>query len=293
MRFDNIPLQTISVNRKLCKWDISVLRLDCLHKQISGNKWFKLQYYLDAFGVSGKKALATFGGAYSNHIAATAAACKLLSIPCIGVIRGERPAVYSHTLRLAELEGMELCFVDRDTYKDKEKIMAAFPSYYWVPEGGYGILGMKGAADIWNYIPSKGDYSSIFLPVGSGTTIAGILNGAGTTQDILGVSVMKNNFSLEQEISTLIEPGQKERLTLLHDYHFGGYAKKTAELLDFMNQIWSAYKIPLDFVYTAKAFYAMLDQIDNGLVPFNSKILFVHTGGLQGNLSLTAGTLIY
>lgn len=293
LRFDNIPLQTISIQGKLCQHEISILRLDNLHEQISGNKWFKLQYYLNDFFESGKTVLATFGGAYSNHIAATAAACQLLAIPCIGYIRGEEPIQYSPTLRLATEIGMQLRFVDRNTYKNKEAILSENPDLYWVPEGGYGKWGMLGAADIWEYVPDRESYSHIFLPVGSGTTVAGILHGANTSQRVFGVSVMKNNLSLEKEIGMLIEPSNIGMLKLLHDFHFGGYAKKTDDLLHFMNGVWEQYRIPLDFVYTGKTFFALMQMFESGDFAEKNKILFVHTGGLQGNQSLPQGCLNY
>ncbi len=291
LRFDNIPLQTISMQGKLCQHEVSVLRLDNLHAQVSGNKWFKLQYYLNDFIESGKSILATFGGAYSNHIAATAAACNILGITCIGYIRGEQPAQYSPTLQLAVEQGMQLRFVEREIYKDKEKIMSENPALYWIPEGGYGNLGMLGAADIWNCVPNRETYSHVFLPVGSGTTVAGLLQGSNMNQQVFGVSVMKHNFSLEKEIEALV-PNTK-RLELLHDFHFGGYAKKIEELLVFMKETWGKYRIPLDFVYTAKAFYALTKKVEEGIFPEGSRILFIHTGGLQGNQSLAQGTLNY
>ncbi|MFT4203754.1 MAG: pyridoxal-phosphate dependent enzyme [Chitinophagaceae bacterium] len=287
LRFDNVPLQTISVKEKSRNHDISILRLDMLHPQVSGNKWFKLQYYLDGFFRSGKGVLATFGGAYSNHIAATAAACQLLEIPCVGWIRGEEPAQYSPTLERAVHQGMQLRFVERTAYRNKEKIMSENPDYYWIPEGGYGHLGMLGAADIWNYVSQKETYSHVFLAVGSGTTTAGILHGATIGQHIMGVSVMKNNLSLEKEIAALASPSEMSQLQLLHGFHFGGYAQKNDELLAFMHDMWQQYRIPLDFVYTAKAFYALMQEAREGNFSEKNKVLFIHTGGLQGNQSLS------
>ena len=290
----NIILQTISPFEKLYNQSITVLRLDQLHPQISGNKWFKLQYFLNAFSHSKKEKLATFGGAFSNHIAATATACQLLEIPCIGVIRGEESDTLSHTLSFAKSCGMELQFVSRNEYKNKDSIIDAHPSYFWIPEGGYGILGADGAETIWQCIPDCGTYTHIFLPIGSGTTTAGLLKGCHKNQYIEGISVMKNNFSLENEIYTLVEDSEKmKHLHLHHEYHFGGYAKKNSELITFMNQIWEKYRLPLDFVYTGKAFYAMLDLLNKGDISADGKILFIHTGGLQGNLSLPTGTLVY
>lgn len=271
-----------------------VLRLDRIDKEISGNKFFKLKYYLEAFPETGFSSIGTFGGAYSNHIAATAAACQRLHIPCRGIIRGEEPEIYSHTLQLAQRKGMRLHFVSRADYRDKKNLMARHPDVFWINEGGLGEEGVQGAATILENISDKHFFTHIISAVGTGTTVAGLIRAALPGQKVIGVSVMKANEELEKTIRAMAGiSGQNDDFQLWQDYHFGGYARKNALLLEFMNQLWQETRLPTDFVYTAKAMYAVREEMEQGQIANGSKILFVHTGGLQGNLSLPPGSLAF
>ncbi|MDP4261526.1 MAG: pyridoxal-phosphate dependent enzyme [Bacteroidota bacterium] len=270
---------------------VSVLRLDKIHPVISGNKWFKLRYYLQEAGEQHKKRIITFGGAWSNHIVATAAACKINGFVSVGLIRGEEPAVLSPTLLEAKGYGMEFCFLNRGDYS-KKRIPAEWlkDEYYLIHEGGYGEKGAKGAADILQYC--KTDFTHCCCAVGTGTMMAGLLNAVSPGQKVTGISVMKNNTGLEKNVRSLLHQDQKE-WQIIHDYHFGGYAKHQPELIAFMNEFYDQTKIPSDFVYTAKLFFAVSDLIKNNFFPPGSKLLIVHSGGLQGNASLEKGKLIY
>ena len=275
---------------------MDVLRLDLVHPVISGNKWFKLKEYIKDAGAGGKKAILTFGGAYSNHIVATSAAASLHGLKSIGIIRGEKPAQLSHTLKEAMEYGMDLHFISREEYRNKTVPADCFSSYkedevYTINEGGYGIIGARGATDILS--ANTIAYTHILAAVGTGTTLAGLVMASDPGQKITGISVMKNNFSLQQEIGELLDAGKKNAFNLVHDYHFGGYAKYTQDLIDFMNHWYRHSGIPSDFVYTGKLFYAVNDLIKNKYFPPGSKILVVHSGGLQGNLSLSNGKLIF
>ncbi|MFT3751018.1 MAG: pyridoxal-phosphate dependent enzyme [Agriterribacter sp.] len=275
---------------------ISVLRLDKIHPVISGNKWFKLKYYLQDAKSKSYNSILTFGGAFSNHIAATALAASVQKFQSIGIIRGEEPEVWSHTLLEAKANGMQLYFVSREKYNVLKRtrdndLLKQFGSNYIIPEGGYGALGVKGAADILRGVDTS-DFTHIVCAVGTGTTIAGLIKAALPRQQIIGISAMKNNTGLLAEISELLHADLlPANFTLNHNYHFGGYAKHTPELLCWMNDFFSASRIPLDFVYTAKAMYGISDMIANDHFPPGSKILMVHTGGLQGNLSTKPGLL--
>ena len=267
---------------------LDVLRLDEWHPVVSGNKWFKLQHYLQEAKEKGFASIATFGGAYSNHIVATAFACKETGLPSIGIIRGEKPKQLSHTLVNAEAYGMQLQFVSREAYREKETIKASLPDVYWIGEGGYGELGARGAADILPLADDWETYTHIVCAVGTGTTLAGLIKRALPHQTIIGFSALRNNTGIEEEINKLLSESEKAKPWLIvHDYPFGGYAKYNAALLDYMNEVWQQYQLPLDFVYTAKAFYGLQDMIEKEDI-FNagSRILFIHTGGLQGNESL-------
>ena len=275
---------------------VSVLRLDKIHPVISGNKWFKLQHYLKEAKEQRKERIITFGGAWSNHIVATAAACKANDILSTGIIRGEEPAQPSETLIQARTYGMQLYFVSRDEYS-KKKLPAALldENYYLINEGGFGKQGADGASDILGYCgndPIAVGFTHCCAAVGTGTMLAGLINAASPEQQVVGISVLKNNYALEQSVASLLKREPKQ-WQIIHDYHFGGYAKFTAALIRFMNELYYEAKIPSDFVYTAKLFYAIADLINCNYFPAGSRILVIHSGGLQGNHSLGKGTLIY
>jgi 1-aminocyclopropane-1-carboxylate deaminase len=276
---------------------VDVLRLDRIDPVVSGNKWFKLKEYLKEASGLGKTTILTFGGAFSNHIVATAAACAKYGFKSIGIIRGERPVELSHTLRDAQGFGMQLHFTSREAYRRKDipaEALAIVPEneMYLVNEGGYGNKGMEGAKDILSFCDIE-QYTHIMAAVGTGTMLAGLTEAAGDQQQVIGISVMKNNFSLQHEVEQLLPPAKHQQFTILHDYHFGGYAKHTPELLQFMNSWYTDTLIPSDFVYTAKVFYALNDMVQKNYFPQGSRVLVIHSGGLQGNRSLPKGTLIF
>ena len=244
-----------------------------------------------------KKFIITFGGAFSNHIVATAAACKELGLQSIGIIRGEEPKYLSHTLRQALNYDMQLFFTSRENYKQKIIPEAVFEftdirDCYIINEGGYGQKGAEGAKEILN-IQDNNSYTHIICGIGTGTTLAGLVLAALPHQKILGISVLKNNIALQNEINQILPPEKQNHFHLFHQFHFGGYAKYTPGLIQFMNEWYKNTSIPLDFVYTGKVFFAADHLIKNGFFQSQSKILIIHSGGLQGNLSLPKGTLIY
>jgi 1-aminocyclopropane-1-carboxylate deaminase len=269
---------------------VDILRLDKISPVISGNKWFKLRYHLKTARIEGKKSIVTFGGAWSNHILATAAACQREGFSAVGIIRGESNSL-TPTLIAAQERGMQLVFISRSEYAKKE-IPHPYdtPDHYIINEGGFGELGAKGAATILDYCDSS--YSHICCAVGTGTMMAGLINGAKPGQEVIGIPVLKNHPELEAGIQSLVTDHTKQ-WTLARDYHFGGYAKYNATLLAFMNEFYRRTTIPSDFVYTAKLFYAVKQLIDAQFFPAGSSILVIHSGGLQGNQSLQSGTLIF
>ncbi|HUC80099.1 MAG TPA: pyridoxal-phosphate dependent enzyme [Flavisolibacter sp.] len=276
---------------------VDVLRLDLVHPVVSGNKWFKLKRYLQEAEQQSRKTLLTFGGAYSNHIVATAAAAQMHGLKSIGIIRGEEPAAWSHTLQAAKGFGMELFFVSREDYRQKRIPHEVFfhhkqKDVYVIAEGGYGEKGAEGAAEILKGFDTT-SYSHIVTAVGTGTTLAGLVNASQPHQQVIGIPVLKGAHSLQQEIESLLPEEKKAAFQLLHDYHFGGYAKHSPELLHFMNEAFQQYLLPTDFVYTAKALFAVFDLAKKEFFQPSEKVLFVHTGGLQGNASLPKGTLIF
>ncbi len=272
-----------------------VLRTDTLHPVVSGNKWFKLKYYVQDALDKGYRKMATFGGCFSNHIVATAFATQQAGLQATGIIRGEEHSLLnSHTLQQAKEYGMNFYFTSRETFKNKDELKETFSDCYIVNEGGYGVLGAKGASEMLTNIPDYGSFDYIMMATGTGTTMAGIINAASIHQNVIGISVMKNNYSLEREMTSLLTGiSLQKKFKLLHDYHFGGYAKNSDELISFMNGFYTETGIPTDFVYTGKAVFALKELIDNDIIPKYSKILFIHTGGLQGNCTLPKDKLIY
>jgi 1-aminocyclopropane-1-carboxylate deaminase len=275
---------------------LSVLRLDKIHPVISGNKWFKLKYYLNKAKEENKNHLATFGGAYSNHIIATAAAGKIFGYKTTGIIRGEKPKTLSHTLSQATELGMELFFVSREDYREgalPAEVKAKKEEIFFIDEGGYGLEGSNGASEILNYC-KKETYSHIVCAIGTSTMMAGLIKASSPGQKVIGISVLKNNTSIENDLLNLLSTeDQTKGHKIVYDYHFGGYAKYSATLIDFMNEFYMATSVPSDFVYTGKIFFGVNDMIKNDSFPPGSKILIIHSGGLQGNLSLQNGTLIF
>jgi len=293
LQFENISVDPFQFpERKKNNIKISVLRLDKLHPVISGNKWFKLRFYLEEAKQKRRQSIVTFGGAWSNHIVATAAACKAENLLCSGIIRGEKPAKLSSTLLKAAALGMKLHFISRKDFKEK-KIPPEFlnDEHYLIPEGGYGELGVSGASTMLSYC-NLDSFTHICCAVGTGTMMAGIINAVPEKCFVTGISVLKNNNEIEAEINQLlISP--KKNFTIKHNYHFGGYAKYKPGLISFMNSYYSLSNIPSDFVYTGKLFYAVQDLLSNNYFPQKSNILIIHSGGLQGNDSLKKGTLIF
>jgi 1-aminocyclopropane-1-carboxylate deaminase len=270
-----------------------VLRLDKLDPVISGNKWFKLKYYLQDAIHQNKQTILTFGGYWSNHIPATAAAAKLFNFHSVGLIRGEEPHQLSFNLRTALEFGMELQFIARGEF-DKEKLAKIYSGngvVYNIPQGGYGELGKKGAAEILNFCdPSR--YSHICCACGTTTMMAGLIQASGPGQQVIGVSVFKNNFSLETELLQLLsEEEMKKDFEIFHDEDSPGYGQYDPTLIGFMNEFYEQTGIPTDFVYTAMLLRSILKKISFGKFPSGSKLLIIHSGGLLGNNSLPPGTL--
>ncbi len=292
MNINNIYIQDISqlVNNIL---NINILRADVLDPVVSGNKWFKLQFYVRDAIAAGKTTLATFGGPYSNHIIATAKYGATIGLKTVGFIRGENPTSLSPTLTDAIQHGMTLHFVSRKDFEQTEKIIEKNedPNWAWVPEGGYGVTGAEGAKSMLT-IKDTSSYDTIVCAVGTGTMMAGLIKAAAPHQKVIGLSVLKNNISIDAAIKALLTKEEANKnFEMIHDYHIGGYAKHKPALIDFMNDCYRKMELPLDFVYTAKLMYGVRDLATKGKFEPSSKILVIHSGGLQGNRSFKKGTL--
>ncbi|HTA61045.1 MAG TPA: pyridoxal-phosphate dependent enzyme [Bacteroidia bacterium] len=270
------------------KVNLYLLRLDAIDLYAGGNKLFKLKYNLEEAQKQGFKKILTFGGSWSNHLAA-AASVNNNPLPIIAVVRGEEPKIYSDTLNYCKEKGVELHFVSRSDYRSKtessfiEALKNKFGDFYLLPEGGSNALAVKGCKEIIDYISIDFDY--ICTPVGSGGTLAGIATGLKSHQQAIGFSALKGADYLTDEVNKLIgnPESQNPKFSIIGDYHFGGYAKTTAELLSFKTDFENQFNIPLDYVYTSKMMYGIFDKIQKGSFKEGSTIVAIHTGGLQGN----------
>jgi len=260
-----------------------VKRDDLIDPYISGNKWRKLKYILARAKAENKTRLITFGGAYSNHLVATAAAASRSGLTATAFVRGEE--VKNEMLLLCELFGMKLIFIDRESYRDKQKLFqqhfANDTQAYFIDEGGASIEATIGCAEVIGELTET--YDHIFCAAGTGTTAAGLLKGIqqyGLQTKLHIIPVLKGASFIQNEIAKYTPLSNHLELHL--DYHFGGYAKTTTELIDFIKTFTAQTGLLLDPVYTAKMFYAILDLQQKGLINHNDKILGIHTGGLMG-----------
>lgn len=270
--------------------NLFIKREDLIHSFVSGNKFRKLKYNVKEALNQNKDTLLTFGGAFSNHIAATAFAGKQAGLKTIGVIRGEelgndlvKTLSKNNTLSEAHNNGMQFHFVSREKYREKSNISFIddlknqFGDFYLVPEGGTNELAVKGCEEILTESDSEFDY--ICVACGTGGTISGLINASNNNQTVLGFPALKGDF-LTKEIMPFVN--QKENWKLITDYHFGGYAKYNSELINFVNQFKEDTTIQLDPIYTGKMLFGIVDLIKKNYFSENSKILAIHTGGIQG-----------
>ena len=270
---------------------LEIKREDLLHPFVSGNKFRKLKYNVVQAKAENHSVLLTFGGAFSNHIAAVAYAGKEQGFETIGVIRGEElrdKIAENPTLSFAQECGMRFEFVTREAYRHKTdaafiaQLQAQFGSFYLVPEGGTNDLAVKGCEEILTELDA--DFDFVCSAVGTGGTISGLINSALSHQKVLGFPALKGDF-LQDEIRNFV---QNKNWELQTDYHFGGYGKVTTEFIEWINWFYAQTGIPLDPIYTGKMVFGVMDLIQRNYFPPKSKILMIHTGGLQGIAGMNA-----
>jgi 1-aminocyclopropane-1-carboxylate deaminase len=281
---------TNSINQRIILSEDSGVELylkreDAIHPFISGNKYRKLKYNLEEAKRLGFTKLLTFGGAYSNHIAAVAFAGKEFGFETIGIIRGEElkdKIQDNSTLLFSESCGMQFEFVSRETYREKnsedyiENLKHQYKDFYLIPEGGTNALAVKGCEEILT--EADADFDFVCTAVGTGGTISGLINCSQPSQQILGFPALKGNF-LQEDISKFVG---KLNWSLISDYHFGGYAKINKNLILFLNAFKKENGVSLDPIYTGKMMFGIFDLIKKGYFPKGSRIIAIHTGGLQG-----------
>jgi len=269
-----------------------IKRTDQTHQHISGNKWYKLKYNLIEAKKQGLETLLTFGGAYSNHIAATACAAQEKSFKSIGIIRGEEHFPLNPTLQFAKDNRMLLRYVSRSDYREKttpdflEQLKVKFGDFYLIPEGGSNELAIQGTAEI---LDANDTHDFVCCAVGTGGTIAGIINSTNSKQTVIGLPAIKGFDLLQKDIESWTN---KQNWKLINDYVCGGYAKVNEELVQFINEFYSTQNIPLDAVYTGKMMMGILDLVAKDYFPKGSTILAIHTGGLQGNKGMSERLMI-
>ena len=287
------PLNKFWYQNKVAAMDM--LRLDLLHPVVSGNKWYKLRLNLKHALEEGFKTIVTYGGGFSNHLIATAFAAKKFGLKSVGIVRG-RYEVLTPTLEACQAEGMELIFVTREDYKNKNepqwerKLVAQFDEIMLIPEGGANEWGRAGAGLLDRFV--KDDYTHVAVSVGTGTTLIGLRNKIKESQQVMGFAPMKKGAYLEEYITGHIERGMAGNWQLFDEWHFGGFGKWNKELLHFMNDFYKDNKIPLDVVYTSKMMYGLRELLDRNFFSSCDRVLCIHSGGLQGNVSVKS-ELIY
>lgn len=286
--------------------ELRMLRLDEVDPVISGNKWFKLKHNLIKAHADQYTGLLSFGGYYSNHLHALAAAGQRFGFSTVGIVRGEAPKHYSPTLLDLQRFDMQLRFISRSEYRNKNQadfqnaLKREFGHFYLIPEGGCNALGVRGCEEIVTSIYAQNSYQPDFivLSCGTGTTLAGVIRGVAGRCHVIGIAALKGARFLEQDVLDLMKEAaglesspQQVHSTearghhtwhIEYDYAFGGFAKVNAVLLDFMAAFERETSIKLDPVYTGKMLFAVYDLIERVVIPAGAKVLVIHTGGLQG-----------
>ena len=281
MKIETQEISTLLLKEKEVR--LFIKRIDKVHPFVSGNKWFKLKYNLIEAQNQGIETLLTFGGAYSSHIAATAFAIKERGFKSIGIIRGEEHLPLNPTLRFAKENGMKLQYVARSAYREKttpeflEQLKAQFGDFYLIPEGGSNELAIQGATEI---LDANDTHDFICCAVGTGGTIAGIINASTNKQTVIGFPAIKGFGVLESNVKSCVNSANYK---FINNYVGDGYAKLSEALVNFINEFNIMHDIPLDAIYTGKMMMGILDLVAKDYFPIGSSILAIHTGGLQGN----------
>ncbi len=286
------PLQPLPISNEM-GIQFLLKRDDLIHPLLSGNKWRKLKYQIGYAHIHSFSGLLTFGGAFSNHIVATAVAANMKGFKSIGIIRGEETSITNHSLQLAKNNGMELLFVSREEYKQKEKgqtvqrFIGENPDYLLVPEGGKHTLALNGVGELVDEVLAEdvGQIDYMVCAVGTGTTFAGLAK-AKHIKHLIGIPVLKHPTIKSEIEQSFFRSELHKSCQLIHDYHFGGYAKFNAILIDFMHDFYDTHQIPTDVIYTSKLMFAVTDLLQKKYFEQNATVVIYHSGGLQGNAGM-------
>ena len=267
---------------------LSILRLDEIHPTVSGNKWYKLKYNLLQAKHEQHHTVLTVGGAYSNHLYATAAATPGYGFRTIGVVRGEAHEPLNPTLQFCRDQGMVLHYVGREAFRQRgeasfrQALQEQFGRHYFLPEGGTNTLAVRGCTEI---VPPGASFEYVACCVGTGGTMAGIVISTAGRAQVLGFAALKGGAFLAEEVDQRTQAYDGNVYThhrMIHEYHFGGYARVKSELINFINAFYRTTRIPLEPIYTGKMLYGLYNMIEQGYFPRGSRVLAIHSGGLQG-----------
>lgn len=282
--------------------ELFIKREDLNHPTIQGNKYWKLLHNIKEAQNIGHHTVLTFGGAFSNHIYATAAAGQAAHLKTIGIIRGEKIEPLNHTLQSAASFGMQFHFISREAYRKKnepdflENLKKKLGNHFIIPEGGTNDLAISGCQELASEIKQQGNFDKICLSVGTGGTIAGLISGFDGSPSVLGFSSLKGDFLYKEVENLLFNYNQRKysNWEINTSYHFGGYARHKKELIEFINEFKKTHNILLDPIYNGKMMFGIYKMIQNGDFSKGAKILAIHTGGLQGIVGFNAryGNLI-
>jgi len=280
------------------QFHFSIARLDQLHPFISGNKYFKLKHNMQLVNEQHRQGIITMGGAYSNHLAATAFACFAGGKTSIGIVRGEIIEPFNPTLSFCRKHNMKLMSVRRDEYSSTsstiQEIIRQYADMLFVPEGGNNEMGLKGCKEILHHIPGVDEFTHIVCSIGTGTTFKGIAAAANSSQTVIGIPALKIRSEEQQQFTQQhVDISLAAKQTILFDFAGKGYAATDESLFNFMNLFYTKTSVPTDIVYTGKLMQAVISLADEKYFSNDSKLLVIHTGGLQGNNSLPHGTLLF
>ena len=287
---ENTPLEEI-IDPVLKERQVSlyIQREDLIHTEISGNKWYKLKYNIQEAKRLGKNTILTFGGAYSNNIYSVAAAGRIFKINTIGIIRGEKYTPLNPTLAFAKSCGMNFYYLNRESYRKKTTeeitnlLTKIFGDFYLLPEGGTNSFAVEGCSEIISKL--KTDFDFVCCPCGTGGTLAGLIKGLQGEKFVLGFAVLKNASFLKENVKSLLKSlneNIQNNWDINLNYHFGGYAKFNKQLIDFIVAFGSSSGIATEPIYTGKMLFGIYDLISKGFFMEGSRIIAIHTGGLQG-----------
>jgi 1-aminocyclopropane-1-carboxylate deaminase len=275
---------------------VRMLRLDGIHPRICGNKWYKLKHNLLAARAQSAHTVLSFGGAYSNHLVALAAASKACGLRSIGIVRGEAPRVLNPALRFMEAQGMALHYISRSDYRNKEDpefiraLEKRFGPFYQIPEGGSNLLGIKGCAEITAHLQWSSEAAPriVLMACGTAATLTGVVSAVPSDCEVVGISVLKGPDSLSPQVDAWLDQlacARVSRWSIKTQYHHGGYGKTGPALNDFINDFEGRTGIPLEPVYTGKMMWGLYQMIESGEIARGAEVIALHTGGLTRNIS--------